>query len=148
MPEGRLSGSWAFRRKSGRNGGNESNKTSETLDDRETPALPRRMQNDKLTGGLVRVWSLKNSGVEGMVWGLGAQEPLREEYPGNSEGEEMAWTEELTQGCGLYREQFGLLCFRLTVSCKFISSELMIMLTSPPFLPLKKKKKGVNTEVS
>ena len=69
MPEGRLSGSWAFRRKSGRNGGNESNKTSETLDDRETPALPRRMQNDKLTGGLVRVWNLKNSGVEGMVWG-------------------------------------------------------------------------------
>lgn len=54
------------------------------------PALPKRMQNEKLTGGLVRAWNLKNSGVEGMVWGLGAQEPLREEHPGNSEGKEMA----------------------------------------------------------
>lgn len=48
------------------------------------------MQSEKLTGGLVRARNLKNNGVEGMVWGLGAQEPLREEYPGNSEGKEMA----------------------------------------------------------
>lgn len=54
------------------------------------PALPKRMQNEKLTGGLVRARNLKNNGVEGMVWGLGSQEPPREEYPGNSEGKEMA----------------------------------------------------------
>ena len=36
------------------------------------PALPKRMQNEKLTGGLVRARNLKNNGVEGMVWGLGS----------------------------------------------------------------------------
>ena len=66
----------------------------------ETPRPPQEDAEWKVDRCLVRARNLKNNGVEGMVWGLGAQEPLREEYPGNSEGKEMAWTEELTQDCG------------------------------------------------
>ena len=90
MPEGQLSGYWAFRRKSEAMVGLGGIKLVKPWMTVRHATCPKRMQSEKLTGGLVRARNLKNNGVEGMVWGLGAEEPLREEYPGNSEGKETA----------------------------------------------------------